>query len=361
MSRTRQRQATDSSNASVALVSIVWALSRRLGWRRQRGVGITTGSRCFASSRWECPISPDDQVGTTGGAPRDREPHPVRRIQHDGSVACGNASQNQQGLAAPAVEPQKHHLVLPARQDGPTIRRRRHRAASPSVPCTGSRSARVRVATRPAQRGNPARANSAQERCQHALCRCGRRARRRRDTVSRAASCGQRGAESRPPGRCGQPRQAREPQEHRAAGQRAARKGAPRETAMRPRSFRTPRNAKAVTEMSQNINATPAWLPGQEPEVSSLDLAGQALLAGMTREQVVAQLISRIRRDVRYLAYRRASGRRTRYDDQVRSDLRTLALAVCWLLEPSPNATAVTKTGTSERMWRGAGADRARR
>jgi hypothetical protein len=117
---------------------------------------------------------------------------------------------------------------------------------------------------------------------------------------------------------------------------------------MRPRSLRTPRNATAATEMSQNMNATQAWLPGQEPEVSFLDLAGEAVLAGMTHKLVVAQLISRIRRDERYLAYRRASGRRTRYDDQVRSDLRTRALAVCWLLEPSPNAAAVTKTGASE-------------
>jgi hypothetical protein len=66
---------------------------------------------------------------------------------------------------------------------------------------------------------------------------------------------------------------------------------------------------------------------------SYLDLAGAAVLAGMTREQVLAQLVSRIRRDQGYLAYRRASGRKTRYDDQVASDLQAIALAICWLQE----------------------------
>jgi hypothetical protein len=57
----------------------------------------------------------------------------------------------------------------------------------------------------------------------------------------------------------------------------------------------------------------------------------------MTREQVIAQLVSRIRRDEGYLAYRKACNRRTRYDDQVTSDLRALALAAV-LLEDDAEA-----------------------
>src|SRR5262245_26824804 len=68
-------------------------------------------------------------------------------------------------------------------------------------------------------------------------------------------------------------------------------------------------------------------------EANCLDLAGEALLAGMTREQVIAHLVSRIQRDQGYLAYRRATGRRTSYDDHVHRDLRALALAACWLEE----------------------------
>jgi hypothetical protein len=73
----------------------------------------------------------------------------------------------------------------------------------------------------------------------------------------------------------------------------------------------------------------------QRPEsvgsASYLDLAGEAVLAGVTREQVIAQLVSRIKRDQGYLAYRRASGRKTRYDVQVTSDLQVLALAAVLL------------------------------
>ena len=64
-----------------------------------------------------------------------------------------------------------------------------------------------------------------------------------------------------------------------------------------------------------------------------LDLAGEALLVGITREQVVAQLVSRIRRDQGYLAYRKACNRRTGYDDQVLADMRALALAAVLLDE----------------------------
>ena len=53
----------------------------------------------------------------------------------------------------------------------------------------------------------------------------------------------------------------------------------------------------------------------------------------MTREQVIAGLISRIKRDQGYLAYRKACNRRTSYDDRVQQDMRALSLAACWLEE----------------------------
>ncbi len=62
-----------------------------------------------------------------------------------------------------------------------------------------------------------------------------------------------------------------------------------------------------------------------------LDLAAEALLDGWTREQVIAALIGRIKRDQGYLAYRKACNRRTSYDSQVLHDMSALALAACWL------------------------------
>jgi len=64
-----------------------------------------------------------------------------------------------------------------------------------------------------------------------------------------------------------------------------------------------------------------------------LQLAGDALLAGMTREQTIAGLISRIKRDQGYLAYREACNRRTSYDDQGQQDMLALALAAVLLGE----------------------------
>ncbi len=73
-------------------------------------------------------------------------------------------------------------------------------------------------------------------------------------------------------------------------------------------------------------------------ELRHVVLAGEAILAGMSREQVIETIIKRIRRDEGYLAYRKASGRRTSYDELVTSDLQALALAACWLDEGSHNA-----------------------
>src|SRR5215469_6185619 len=76
-------------------------------------------------------------------------------------------------------------------------------------------------------------------------------------------------------------------------------------------------------------------MPSAPPHVA---LASEALLEGWTRQQVIAALVSRIRRDEGYLAYRQATGRRTSYDDQVKADMRALALAACWLSEQSEQA-----------------------
>jgi hypothetical protein len=57
------------------------------------------------------------------------------------------------------------------------------------------------------------------------------------------------------------------------------------------------------------------------------------VLEGWTHEQVIDTLISRISRDRRYLAYRKACSRRTSYDEEVQQDMRALALAGCWLAE----------------------------
>ena len=84
--------------------------------------------------------------------------------------------------------------------------------------------------------------------------------------------------------------------------------------------------------------------PEAGPDTPYLALAGEA---GMTREQVILQLVSHIRRDQGYLAYRKASGRRTRYDDQVTSDLRALAFAVVLLDETASEVSQRAQAYTS--------------
>jgi hypothetical protein len=69
------------------------------------------------------------------------------------------------------------------------------------------------------------------------------------------------------------------------------------------------------------------------PPVNHLDLAAEALADGWTREQVVRALIVRVHRDTSYLAYRKASNRRTGYDAQVQQDRLALSLAAVWLQE----------------------------
>ena len=96
-------------------------------------------------------------------------------------------------------------------------------------------------------------------------------------------------------------------------------------------------------------------------EAGYLDLAGEALLAGMTRKRVIAQLVSRIRRDEGYLAYRKACNRRTRYDDQVTADLQALALAACWLSESLADEPTAAQAAVSVQTQRTTVWDRARR
>lgn len=73
--------------------------------------------------------------------------------------------------------------------------------------------------------------------------------------------------------------------------------------------------------------------PSEPRTIPHLDLAAEALIDGWTREHVVAALITRVKRDQGYLAYRKACNRRTSYDSQVQQDIRALSLAAVWLQE----------------------------
>jgi hypothetical protein len=84
-----------------------------------------------------------------------------------------------------------------------------------------------------------------------------------------------------------------------------------------------------------------------------LDLAAEALLDGWTREQVIAALIGRIKRDQGYLAYRKACNRRTSYDSQVQQDMRALALAACWLGEGRMASSVLGVGQGQQRHYRG--------
>jgi hypothetical protein len=86
----------------------------------------------------------------------------------------------------------------------------------------------------------------------------------------------------------------------------------------------------------QSNNTEQTQDPQHESEPRYVALAREATLSGLsglTRDQVIAALKSRIRRDEGYLAYRKATGRHTSYDVQVRVDLQALALVVVWLEE----------------------------
>lgn len=72
------------------------------------------------------------------------------------------------------------------------------------------------------------------------------------------------------------------------------------------------------------------------PEPAYVDVARAAVREGWTRAQVIEVLLSRMRRDKHYLAYRAATGKHTVYDEETAGDQRALALAVCWLDEADP-------------------------
>ena len=98
-----------------------------------------------------------------------------------------------------------------------------------------------------------------------------------------------------------------------------------------------------MTERAKTSTRRHTTTPHAEGDTSPtyVQLAGDALLGGMTREQAIAGLISRIKRDQGYLAYRKACNRRTSYDDQVRQDMRALALAAVLLEEVGPGHLGV--------------------
>ena len=99
--------------------------------------------------------------------------------------------------------------------------------------------------------------------------------------------------------------------------------------------------AEGTKTRTRRHTATPR--ADSETPPTYIQLAGDALLAGMTREQAIAGLISRVKRDQGYLAYRKACNRRTNYDDQVQQDMRALALAAVLLAEastPDPDCDA---------------------
>jgi hypothetical protein len=83
------------------------------------------------------------------------------------------------------------------------------------------------------------------------------------------------------------------------------------------------------------MNQTTQIQTERNDEPGYLVLAREATLAGLTRERVITALLSRIRRDEGYLAYRKAVKRHTSYDEQVEADLRAMALAICYLDKPT--------------------------
>ncbi len=89
---------------------------------------------------------------------------------------------------------------------------------------------------------------------------------------------------------------------------------------------------KTTTKPTRQRNKR-ASVPVEAETPIHVELAAEAVLEGWTRSQVIDMLISRISRDRRYLAYRKACNRRTSYDDQVQQDMRALALAACWITE----------------------------
>jgi hypothetical protein len=102
------------------------------------------------------------------------------------------------------------------------------------------------------------------------------------------------------------------------------------------------------TAMRRETMSRTKDMPADDETPLHVALASAALLEGWTRQQVIAALVGRIRRDEGYLAYPRATGRRTSYDDQVKADMRALALAACWLADVTPAVSAPSETSQTE-------------
>lgn len=101
-----------------------------------------------------------------------------------------------------------------------------------------------------------------------------------------------------------------------------------------------------TTTLRQRARETVARTDAETP--IHVELAAAAALEGWTRDQVINTLISRIKRDRRYLAYHKACNRHTSYDDQVQLDMRVLALAATLLEDaarlPQPRAQSQAAT-----------------
>lgn len=94
----------------------------------------------------------------------------------------------------------------------------------------------------------------------------------------------------------------------------------------------------------QNYQSTIALGTPDAETPLHIALACEAVLDGWTREHVVTTLISRIRSDQAYLAYRKTCRRKTNYDEKVQRGMRALALAACWLADALTALPTVPQT-----------------
>jgi hypothetical protein len=108
---------------------------------------------------------------------------------------------------------------------------------------------------------------------------------------------------------------------------------------------------KTTTKLTRQRNTQTSTPVVAETPVH-VELAAEAVLERWIHDQVIDTLISRISRDRRYLAYRKACNRRTSYDDQVQHDMRALALAACWLAEQRESVACVAGVAAPDQRGR---------
>jgi hypothetical protein len=77
------------------------------------------------------------------------------------------------------------------------------------------------------------------------------------------------------------------------------------------------------TQRQTPVTVTTDTATTEARTIPHLDLAAEAILDGWTREHVNAALISRVKRDQGYLAYRKACNRRTSYDSHAQCGIRS--------------------------------------